>query len=69
MFIPSKTKIKVGDRIVLTQALVMEDGTFTVGHLFTVVGEGERGFDLVDFDGRKVGETIRIQHTFKKVSE
>lgn len=69
MFIPNESKIKVGDQIKLTQPLETFAGTFTTGHLFKVVSEGERGLDLEDFDGRKVGECGLIQHTFRKVSE
>ena len=66
-FIPNEKIIRVGDRIRITQPIKMWQGTFTVGHEFTVVGSGARGFDLRDDDGNKVGECGMIQHTFRKV--
>ena len=68
MFIANKTQLKVGDRIVLTAPVETFGGVFTEGHLFRIESVGERGFNLVDFDGLKLSETKMIQHLFRKVS-
>lgn len=56
MFIP-KERIRVGSKVELDEDVKVLAGTFTKGHRFTVIGEGERGFDLEDEDGNKLLET------------
>ena len=45
----------------------MFGGTFTKGHIFRVVGFGERGLDFEDADGNRVGETELISDIFEKI--
>lgn len=56
MFIPNENIIKVGDRVRLTHNVKTLSGTFTRGHEFNVIGDGERGFDLQDDESRKILE-------------
>ncbi len=68
MFIPNPNILNIGDRIELTQRLVMWRRTYEVGHQFVIVGNGERGVDLRDDEGNEVvEECLFIQSTFKKV--
>lgn len=67
MFTPNPNILNIGDRIELTQRLVMWHGTYEVGHQFVIVGNSERGVDLRDDHGNEVGECLFIQKTFKKV--
>lgn len=66
-FIPNGDELKVGDRVELTQPIKILSGTFTAGHQFTVTYAGSRGIDIIDDDGREVGECGLIQHTFRKI--
>jgi hypothetical protein len=58
MFVPNH--FVVGQEVVSTAQLAIEDGHFTVGHYFKVThiekmaGGVEWQYDLVDNDGRKV---------------
>lgn len=52
-FIPAADVLRVGDRIRITEPLELLNGTFTVGHEFTIMSYGGRGFDLQDDDGRE----------------
>lgn len=55
-FIPNKTTSTVGARVKLNRDIQMWHGTFTKGHVFTVVSVGVRGPDLKDDDGRELLE-------------
>lgn len=66
-FIPATEVLRIGDRIRITEPLELLNGTFTVGHEFTIMSYGGRGFDLQDDDGRWARECGLIQHTFRKV--
>jgi hypothetical protein len=50
------TKIEVGDKVKSNNTLKICNGFFTKGHEFIVIGIGERGFDLQDEDGNRIGE-------------
>lgn len=68
MFTPDPKRIKIGDRIRITEPLETWNGTYSEGHEFTIIGNsGYRGWDIRDDDGREVGECGMIQHTFEKV--
>lgn len=56
MFIPNENRIKIGDRVELLQDVKFHHGIFTEGHQFTVSNESNRGYDLVDDDGRWILE-------------
>lgn len=56
MFIASKSPIKQGDRVRSTKEFRTMAGTFTAGHVFTVVGETERGWMLQDDDGNGLND-------------
>lgn len=51
---------KIGSRVRLTEDLEMFNCTYTKGHEFTIYGQTQRGFDLVDADGNKVTETLMV---------
>jgi hypothetical protein len=51
MFIPRTPLIKIGDRVCSTKVIHTLSGTFTPGHVFTIVGETHRGWVLKDDDG------------------
>lgn len=69
MFTPNPSIIRVGDTVVLVKSVRTYYGTFHIGHRFKVVGEGERGFDLEDDDGNRLGETCLIRDHYVKVQE
>lgn len=56
MFIASKSPIKQGDRVRSNKEISTMAGTFTAGHVFTVVGETERGLVLQDDDGNGLND-------------
>lgn len=66
-FIHISDGFNLNDRIRLTEPLTMFNGTYTVGHEFTVVGFGVRGIDIEDDEGRRVIECMFVQHTFEKI--
>lgn len=66
-FIPSKTP-RVGDRIRITRNIEMFHGTFTAGHEFVIIGDGWRGFDIRDDEGREIHECGMIQDCFELIS-
>ena len=50
-------QIGINIRVRLTEDVEMPNCTYTKGHEFNVIGEGERGFDLEDDDGNVIFET------------
>lgn len=57
MYISKQQRIEIGDKVTITKEISTISGTFTTGHVFTVESKSERGLDLIDKDGHKVGET------------
>lgn len=50
--------MKIGDRVILEERVVMYKITYEVGHQFTIVGSDDfRGFDLRDDNGNMLVET------------
>ena len=47
--------MKIGDRVVLKEKVIMHNKTYYPGHEFTIIGSsGYRGFDLKDDDGNEI---------------
>jgi hypothetical protein len=55
-FIPNHNILAPGTRVRLLHDIEALSGTFTRGHSFTVYSTGDRGPNLVDSAGRKLGE-------------
>lgn len=51
VFIPNTGNFSKGDKVRLTESAETLQGTFTAGHVFTVVDYTLRGWDLEDEDG------------------
>ena len=64
-----KNIIKIRSRVRLTEDLDMFDCKYTKGHEFNVVGQSQRGWDLIDDDGHRVSETWFINHTLEVVKK
>lgn len=58
MFIPIRKLegLDTGCRVVLKKNLDLLKGRFTKGHEFTITGESQRGFDIIDADGNEAIE-------------
>jgi hypothetical protein len=65
-FIPNKTSIKVGDQVILIKPVSTLSGMFTIGHIFKVINDGERGLDLMDKDGNKLLEMGLSSSSYEK---
>lgn len=60
--------MKIGDRVVLKEKVIMHNKTYYPGHEFTIIGSsGYRGFDLKDDDGNELYETRFVK--FDSISE
>lgn len=60
--------MKIGDRVVLKEKVIMHNKTYYPGHEFTIIGSsGYRGFDLKDDDGNELYETRFVK--FDNISE
>jgi hypothetical protein len=57
--------MEIGSRIVLTADVKMSTCTYKKGHEFTIVAEGERGFDIRDDDGNMICETLLMSDKMK----
>ena len=55
-FIKRKSNYEIGDKTVTTHIIGNFSGQFEVGTEVTVVGIGERGYDIQDEEGNKVIE-------------
>ena len=64
-FIPNPDIINIGDRVRLVGHIKMFYGTFTEGHEFTVIGDGERGLSVEDDDERRIYEIAA--NRFRKI--
>lgn len=63
----AKPVIEVGSRVRLKEDYELYNAIYTKGHEFTVISEGERGFNLRDDDGYEIVETFFIIHLFELV--
>jgi hypothetical protein len=59
-------KDRIGDTIILTENKSHVYGTFNVGHEMTVIGRGDRGYDLRDNDGNDLLEVGWDLDSFSK---
>ena len=57
----------IGSRVHLIEEVDMGYCVYTVGHEFTIIGESERGWNLEDDDGNRIGETRMIHHKFELI--
>jgi len=48
--------IDIGDRVEAVKDIDIIRGTFTKGHVFTVVGCNNRGFNLIDDEGNECND-------------
>jgi len=60
-------EIGIGVRVRLTEDVEMFNCTYTKGHEFNVIAEGERGFDLQDDEGNKILETRLMSHKLEAI--
>ncbi len=67
MFIPDQDTLKYGDWVELTKNVRVNGGTFTIGHVFMCIGEGERGYNFIDSEDRKLLETLMEGTFYKKL--
>ena len=72
MFIPHNSKI--GTQVQLLEDVSTCSGTFTKGHILTITGETERGYDLEDADGNRILEAgfsrfVEVDSTDQKETE
>ena len=63
-----KTTMKVGSRIKLNENVDLGWCIFLKDHEFNIISEGERGFNLEDDDGNKIGETGLMQYKLELVN-
>jgi hypothetical protein len=59
-----KKGIKIGSRVRLLEQVNMTNITYEIGHVFTIFGSTERGWDLIDDNGNKLYETrfVKMEH-------
>lgn len=61
------TPLKIGDRIRITEDIVMFNATYHKGHEFKIVYSGPRGFDIEDDEGDRLIECMFIQKYFERI--
>lgn len=66
-FLPKKTDI--GRTVRLIKPISCMAGTYTVGHEFKIIGQGNRGHDLEDKDGNRIIECGLHRDCYKFVEE
>jgi hypothetical protein len=65
MFIPKRV-VSSGTKVVLPEGRHIEvfTGKFIGPHEFTITAVSDRGWDLIDNEGRKISEALFIQDLF-----
>lgn len=64
----SKVEPRIRLKLKEHQTILSKD--YRAGTIFHVVGEnGMRGYDIVDPDGKEIGETGMISHYFEEVKD
>ena len=59
--------MKIGSRVRINDDVDMTHCVYKKGHEFTIVDEGERGFDLKDEDGNMIYETRLMHHKLELI--
>lgn len=67
MFVSDSNKI--GDKFVLKRDIEMFGGKLLKGSVMTIIGNGPRGYDFKDENGKKLLETglLDFEKTFRKL--
>jgi len=62
--------LTIGNKLRLKEDYKRFNGDiFTKGHVFTIVGDGERGIDVEDEDGNMISECRMITDKFENADE
>ncbi|QXN76498.1 hypothetical protein [Escherichia phage BF17] len=62
-----KSNTNVGKKVQLLEDVSTMSGTFTKGHIMTIIAETSRGWDLEDADGNRILEAGYFGHIEYKI--
>lgn len=62
-----KSNTNVGKKVQLLEDVSTMSGTFTKGHIMTIIDETSRGWDLEDADGNRILEAGFYGHREYKI--